>query len=205
MKLHCLAAASLMLVGAAVAEEVSLCYLCIRCVIFFFLSSIDSSSTYILISYAHIAHIFCNKPIIFNQPNLRGVADVLEHGTNDFNFEEQVTQFMANLPRQPIRNYNPMCIGIIGGVGPQAGADVFNKVVDVASHKNWYYQARDAPAVYVSSSPELDGTTQNDWVWADQDTVVANVGKVLNKITDEFPSCVRDYGVIGLACNTIHE
>ena len=44
---------------------------------------VDSSSTYILISYAHI---FCNT-IILNQPNLRGVADT---------FKEQVAKALGN-------------------------------------------------------------------------------------------------------------
>jgi len=44
---------------------------------------VDSSSTYILISYARI---FCNT-IILNQPNLRGVADT---------FKEQVAEALGN-------------------------------------------------------------------------------------------------------------
>ena len=45
---------------------------------------VDSSSTYILISYAHI---FRNATIILNQPNLRGVADT---------FKEQVAEALGN-------------------------------------------------------------------------------------------------------------
>lgn len=45
---------------------------------------VDSSSTYILTSYARI---FCNTTIILNQPNLRGVANT---------FKEQVAKALGN-------------------------------------------------------------------------------------------------------------
>jgi aspartate/glutamate racemase len=125
------------------------------------------------------------------QQVLRGQASTIDHS--------------ASKPRQPVRNWNPMCLGIIGGVGPQAGADVFSKAVDTSSQKPWYYQARDAPMIMVNSSPKLDGTTQNNWVWGTQAEQVSNIGEVLEEIANSFPSCVHDYGAFGLACNTIHD
>ena len=124
-------------------------------------------------------------------------------------------------PRQPARNWNPMCIGIIGGVGPQAGVDVTTKIMhataglDASSPENtmnktierkpWYHQARDMPMFTLNSAPMLDGTTQNNWGWAAQEEQIANIGLVINDITDNFPPCVLERGVVGLACNTIHD
>lgn len=124
-------------------------------------------------------------------------------------------------PRQPTRNWNPMCIGVIGGVGPQAGVDVTTKIqyavagLDASNPQNtlnktierkpWYRQARDMPSFILNSAPQLDGTTQNNWGWANQAEQVSNIGKVINDIDRTFPPCVRDRGVVGLACNTIHD
>lgn len=124
-------------------------------------------------------------------------------------------------PQQPGRNWNPMCIGVIGGVGPQAGVDVTTKIMyqvaglsasDDANtagkeipRKPYYRQGRDMPMFTLNSAPKLDGTTQNNWGWANQAEQVANIGKVLNEIDQTFPPCIRERGVVGLACNTIHD
>lgn len=107
-----------------------------------------------------------------------------------------------------------MCIGVIGGVGPQAGVDVTTKIqyatagLDAANPQNtlnktierkpWYRQARDMPSFILNSAPQLDGTTQNNWGWANQAEQVSNIGKVINDIDRTFPPCVRDRGVVGL-------
>jgi len=109
-----------------------------------------------------------------------------------------------NKPKQPVRNWNPMCLGIIGGVGPQASADVLNKVIQLSANQPWQYQARDYPTIYSSSAAGLDGVTQNNWVWATEQEQIANIGLVLDQIRDAFPPCVLERGAFGLACNTIH-
>lgn len=110
-----------------------------------------------------------------------------------------------SLPVQPQRLWNPMCIGIIGGVGPEASADVLKKAVDYAGKQTWHFQARDTPSIYLSSSPRLDGITQNSWNHYTEDEQKAIIGKVLEDIKNEFPDCVRKSGAFGLACNTIHQ
>jgi aspartate/glutamate racemase len=123
-------------------------------------------------------------------------------------------------PRQPQRVPNPMCIGVIGGAGPQAGADVMNKVMNVVTglpasdqantmnktieRRPWYRQARDMPMVSLISSSQLDATTQNNWGWANEAEQKSNIGRVLVEIEETFPECVVDRGALGLACNTIH-
>jgi len=110
-----------------------------------------------------------------------------------------------DLPLQPQRLWNPVCIGIIGGVGPEAGADVTTKLVEYAGNQAWHYQARDTPSVYLLSSPELDGITQNAWNHLSAAGQIANIGMVLEKLKKQFPPCVSEYGAFGLACNTIHQ
>lgn len=107
--------------------------------------------------------------------------------------------------QQPLRNWNPMCLGIIGGAGPQASEDVVSKMIEVGANSTWYYQARDMPTIYLESSSKLDGVTQNNWAGNFTPSgQIANIGYVLEEIRDRFPKCVREYGAFGLACNTIH-
>ena len=86
MKLYCLAAASMMLLGAAVAEEVSLYILCIRCVIFFIDDEI-SNRRLIFNLHNHITCSYLLQYYKLNQPNLRGVAAT---------FKEQVAKALGN-------------------------------------------------------------------------------------------------------------
>ena len=61
-------------------------------------------------------------------------------------------------PHAPIRNHNPMKIGIIGGVGPQAGADVLMKVIEEGGQNPFFYQARDMPDITLRSVPKVSGS-----------------------------------------------
>ena len=81
-----------------------------------------------------------------------------------------------------------MCIGIIGGVGPQAGVDVAKKNVDTMDTYDWHFQARDTAKVELKSDPSLDGKTQNAWLWAPEATQVDVVGSKLVDIANSLIS-----------------
>lgn len=101
-------------------------------------------------------------------------------------------------------NSNKKVIGIIGGSGPEAGADLFGKVVTLHRKKmgKAYKSDRDAPDILLASVSDLGGPRTA--IDVEPGNAKGTYEQCLTALVDTIRKIVPLVDVFCVACNTLH-